>query len=160
MRVFTFDAELKESEVIMKTSQVINRVVIILGTVLVFLPVVAPLIFGLFSLAGDGIYRLDYLMPAELSFVVLVGGLLLLFGSFRMKAYRGLIGGLLAAAALLLFGSQVLAVVTGLADGSIEPTGWQFYVVMGGIVLYDLLVVALGVAGIWMVRSKRTTSTA
>lgn len=139
----------------MKRSQVINRIVIILGTVLVLLPVAAPLIFGLFSLAEDGIFRLDYLMPAELFFVVLVGGLLLLFGAFRMKEFRGLIGGLLAAAVVLLFGSQALAVVTGLADGSIEPTGWQFYLVMGGIILYDLLVVALGIAGIRLNRSIR-----
>lgn len=143
----------------MKSSQVINRIVIILGTVLVLLPVAAPLIFGFFSLAGDGIYRLDYLMPAELFFVVLVGGLLLLFGAFRMKEFRGLIGGLLAAAVVFLFGSQGLAVVTGLADGSIEPTGWQFYLVMGGIILYDLLVVVLGVVGVWMIRSIRPTQT-
>lgn len=44
------------------------------GTVLVFLPLLAPLFFGIIRLVQAGIFQVDYLMPAELLPLVLIGG--------------------------------------------------------------------------------------
>jgi hypothetical protein len=44
-------------------------------------------------------------------------------------------------------GAQALAVVTGLADGRIEATGWQWALTLGMLLGYDLAVVAMGVYG-------------
>ena len=43
-------------------------------------------------------------------------------------------------------------VVTGLASGAAEPTGWRFALVLGAIIAYDLLVVLVGVGGILLLR--------
>ena len=136
----------------MKNPSILNRILAVLGTVLVLLPVLAPFVFGFFSLAGDRQFRFDYLMPAELFLVVLVGAVLILVCAMRVKEDRAWIGWVLGAAVLMLVASQAIAVVTGLADGSTQAASWRLWLVMGGIILYDLLVVGLGVLGIRMMR--------
>lgn len=130
----------------------LTKSVAVLGTVLVWLPLLAPLVFGLVSLAIDGIFRLDYLMPAEFFPVTLVGGGLLAWAAWRAGAYRRLIAGSMAGAVVLLIGSQLLAVVTGLASGDAEPGGWQWLVVMVVFGFFVLAVVAAGVGGVLLVR--------
>ncbi len=58
----------------------------------------------------------------------------------------------LGAAVLLLTLIMVLPEVTGLADGRIEPTGWQWALVLGMLVGYILAVIALGVGGALLLR--------
>jgi hypothetical protein len=43
---------------------------------------------------------------------------------------------------------MMLAEVTGLASGEIEPGGWQWALVIGMILVYALAVVAIGVGGV------------
>ena len=52
----------------------------------------------------------------------------------------------------MLFGGQAIAVVTGLASGETEPTTWLMALVLGPIVIYALLLAAVGVGGVWLVR--------
>ena len=95
---------------------------------------------------------MDYLIPAEIFPVVLVGGLLLLWAAIRARARLKLVIWGLVAAVVLLVGSQLVAVLTGLASGETEPAGWQWMLSLAGIIGYELCEVLLGVAGILLIR--------
>jgi hypothetical protein len=136
----------------MENKNIFNRILAIAGTVLVWLPIAAPVFFSAAMLIRSGMLRMDYLMPAELFLLVLVGGSLLLWAALRMRMQRGLIGWGLGGAFVLLFGSQLLAVATGLADGRTKPAGWQWALVLGGLTGYILAVIVIGVGGILLLR--------
>lgn len=136
----------------MKKTSVLTKILAILGTVLVWIPILAPIIFGIASFIENGVFRFDYLMPAELFLVALLGSGLLLWASLRARSRWKLIGVSLALALGLLFGGQMLAVATGLASGQIEPTGWQWALVLGSIIGYALALAAIGVGGLLLLR--------
>ncbi len=127
-----------------------TKILAITGLVLVWLTILAPVIFAIMSLVRGGGFRFDYLMPAELFIAALAGGFLLLWSALRARSQVKWISWTLILAVLMLVGGQALAVVTGLADGT-SGEGW-FPVVIGMIVLYDLLLVALGVGGWCLMR--------
>ena len=58
----------------MEKKDPLSKILAIVGTVLVWIPILAPVVFGFVSLGMDGIYRIDYLMPAELGILAFVGG--------------------------------------------------------------------------------------
>jgi len=132
----------------MENKGAFTKVLAIGGTALVWLPVVAPLTFGLVRLIQSGHVLFDYLMPAELAPLVLVGAGLLLWAAIRAKWRWQVLVWILGTAFVLLVGSQAVAMVTGLADGRIEATGWQWALTLGMLIGYDLAVVAMGVLGI------------
>lgn len=111
------------------------------GTVLVFIPLLAPLFFGMIRLAQVGIFQVDYLMPAELFPLVLIGAGLLIWAAARARLRLKWIGWSLAAAVGLLVLSQAAAVVTGLADGRTEAVGLPWILVLGMLIGY---IVAVG----------------
>jgi hypothetical protein len=123
----------------------------IFGSLFVWTPLLAPLIFGLISLAADHRFRFDYLMPAEFFPVGFVGGLLLVWAANRSGLQKKLTGwGLVIAVASLVLG-QVLAVDTGLASGEMQPEGFWFVMVMASLVLFWLAMSAIGVGGLLLV---------
>ncbi len=122
------------------------------GTLLVWVPIAAPILLTLAELLKEGLFRLDYLMPAELFPLVLVGGGLLLWAAWLRRSQRGLIGWSLGSAVILLVGLQALAEVTGLASGRTAPGGWQSALVLAGLIGYILAVVATGVGGARLLR--------
>lgn len=124
----------------------------IAGDLFVWLPLLAPLAFSILSLAMDGQFRFDYLMPAELFPVALFGGVLLLWAALWARSRRAWIGGALGAAIALLVSGQALAVVTGLASGQTEPTGWAWMLVLASLAIYALALVVMGVGGGLLVR--------
>ena len=125
----------------------------IVGTVLIWIPILAPILFTILYLATHGLFRFDYLMPAELAILVAIGGALLFWASQRAGAQRWLIGGGLGVAAAGLVLSQVLAIVSGLASGEREATGFWFALVIGLLALYLLAVIATGSGGLLLVRA-------
>lgn len=131
----------------MPKTGLLTRNLAVAGTLLVWFPILAPLFFGVLFLLRRGFFRIDYLMPAELFLVALAGGGLLLWAAIRARSRRGLIAGGLAAALVLLVGSQILAVVTGLASGETEPAGLPWALVVGALALYILALVVTGVGG-------------
>ena len=131
------------------------RILAIVGTVLVWFPIVAPILLSVAFLVRVGRFGLDYLMPAELFPIVLVGAALLIWAAVRARSRRKLIIWGLAIAVALLVGSQALAVVTGLASGATEPAGVWWVLVVAGIIGLDLAVIALGVGGILLLRDLR-----
>lgn len=124
----------------------------VIGTVFVLLPVLAPIFFTIVSLLVRGQFRFDFLMPAELFPLVLLGGIVLLVSAHMAKQSKKRIGTSLGAAAVLLILSQGIAVVTGLADGRVDPSGWQGYVVLGMIGIFDIAVLGMGIGGIALLK--------
>ncbi|MCU0523162.1 MAG: hypothetical protein MUF84_21060 [Anaerolineae bacterium] len=139
----------------MKTKAILTRAIAIVGTVLVWLPILAPVLFSAALFARAHVFRFDYLMPAELFPVILIGGALLVWAALRARSRHGLIGWGLGVAAVLLTGGQALAVATGLASGATEPTGLWFTLVIATIVGFNLAVIAIGVGGILLLRDLR-----
>jgi hypothetical protein len=136
----------------MEKRDTLTKILAVAGTVLVGLPLVAPLVFGLIALFAMGVFRFDYLMPAELFPLVLLGGGTLIWAAFRTKRWLRLIGGCIATAVALLVGSQLLATLTGLASGAIEPQGIWWALALGGILLSDLAVLGAAVGGALLLR--------
>ena len=137
----------------MDKKSVFTKVLAIAGTALVWLPLLAPLGFGLVRLIQSGRFLFDYLMPAELFPIVLLGGLLLFWAAWRAQAKKRLIGWGLLAMVLLLVGSQVIAILTGLASGETEPGGWQMVLVLALLGVYCLAILAVGMGGVRLLRT-------
>jgi hypothetical protein len=136
----------------MEDRGVLTKILAVTGTVLVWLPILFTVLTGIIGTIASRVLRFDYLMPAELFPLVLVGGLLLLWAAYRARLQMKHIGWSLGAAVLFLFGGQAIAVVTGLASGAREATGWPFVLVLSLIVLYTLEVIKTGIAGVSLVR--------
>jgi hypothetical protein len=139
----------------MGKKDIFTKILASAGTVLVWFPILAPIAFSIIRfIQRRGIFRFDYLMPAELFPAALAGGGLLLWAALRARARRGIIGGGLGAAAGLLVAGQGLAVVTGLASGETEPAGFWFALVLASLVIYTLAVILTGVGGILLLRDQ------
>lgn len=136
----------------MENKGILTKILTIAGTILVWLPILAPILFAVVSLLTDGIFRFDYLMPAELGWFAIVGGILLLAAAIRTRSRVKLIGWSFGVVIVLLLGVMVIPAVTGLADGSTKPGGWESTLVLGSLVIYSLAVVAVGVGGILLLR--------
>jgi len=136
----------------MENKDVFTKIMTVLGTILIWFPVLAPFILGLASLIRDGQFLFDYLMPAELFVSALIGGILLLWASMRAHLYRKLIGWGLGIAVILLFGGQALSVVTGLASGETEPTPMLIVLVLTPILIYAVSLAVVGIGGILLAR--------
>ncbi len=124
----------------------------IVGTALAWFPIVAPLLSSAGAFMGERVFRLDYLMPAELFPATLVGGALLLWAAARAQSNSRLIGWALAVAAAMLFGGQGFAMVTGIASGQAGPADWLLAILVGTLVIYTAAVVAMGVGGVLLLR--------
>ncbi|HSQ18022.1 MAG TPA: hypothetical protein VLM83_10005, partial [Anaerolineales bacterium] len=75
----------------MKTTNTLTKVLAISGTLLVWLTVLSPFLLWLSFSAWRGSFStryFDYLLPAELFLVALVGGLLLVWAALRTRRYR------------------------------------------------------------------------
>jgi len=136
----------------MEKKGVLTKILAIVGTMLVWFPILAPVLLSVAVIITERMFRFDYLMPAELFPATLVGGGLLIWAALRARSRRRLIGWGLGIAVGLLVGGQVLAVVTGLASGEAEPAGWWWALVLASIVIYTLALVVIGVGGVLVLR--------
>jgi len=136
----------------MKKKNVFTKILAIAGTVLVWFPILAPILLSVIFIITQGVFWFDYLMPAELFMFALVGGGLLIWAALRSHSRLRLISfGLGIAAGMLVIG-QALAVVTGLASGETEPAGLRWILVLASLVIFLLALVATGVGGILLLR--------
>jgi hypothetical protein len=130
----------------------LTKVLAIVGTALVWFPILAPVVVSVNGFIAEGVVRFDYLMPAELFPAVLVGDGLLIWAALRARSRRGLIGWGLGIAVGMLVGGQALAVASGLASGDVEPAGWLFALVLVSVAVYSLALVVIAVGGVLLVR--------
>jgi hypothetical protein len=136
----------------MGKKSVVTRILAVTGTVLAWFPILAPILLSVIVSIDRQVFLFDYLMPAELFLVALIGGGLLFWASVRAHSRQRLIGWGIVVAVGLLVGSQALAVVTGLASGRIEPTGVWWVLVLTLLAGYSLTLIAIGVGGILLLR--------
>ena len=122
----------------------LTKILAVVGTILVWFPILAPALLSVALAIRERIFRFDYLMPAELFLVALIGGCLLIWAALRAHSHQRIIGSGLGIAVCLLVGSQVVALVTGLASGQVESVGWWRALVLTLLIAYSL---ALGVSG-------------
>ena len=128
----------------MEKKDTLSKILAIVGTVLVWIPILAPVVFGFVSLGMDGIYRFDYLMPAELGIFAFVGGAMLLWVAIRAKSRQGIIAWGLGIAA------GTIAVL--MTFGDVEPGSLEWAIVVGLLIAYSLVIVVMGVGGILLWR--------
>lgn len=121
-----------------------SRILSIVGTVMVWIPIFAPVVFGFASLVMDGIYRFDYLMPAELGILAFIGGALLLWGAIRAKSRQAIIAWGLGIAV----GSIAILNVFG----DVAPGSWKWALAVGLLITYSAAIVATGVGGVLLWR--------
>ncbi|MHB8192931.1 MAG: hypothetical protein ACYDGL_06615 [Bellilinea sp.] len=126
------------------------------GTILAFIPLLAPAVFSVARYAQARRFNFDFLMPAELFPAALVGAGLLIWVATRAKLSRKWIVWSLVVAILLLVGSQTVAVVSGLATGEIEATGWPWMLVIGMLIGYTLAVASICVGAVLLLRDLFT----
>ncbi len=131
-----------------RTRKLISTILALLGTVLVWLPLLGRVTFSMAFLARSRAFQFDYLMLAELFPAVLVGGLALLWAALRARMQRKTIAWGHGISVGALVGGQLLAVLTGLASGETAPAGWPWALVLASIAAYSLAALALGVGGI------------
>jgi hypothetical protein len=136
----------------MDRKDVLTRILAILGTVLVWTPILFTVLTSIVGTISSRVFRFDYLMPAELFPIAFVGALLLLWAARRAKSHQKLIGWGLGGSVAFLAGGQLYAVITGLASGVTEPAGFVWAVALASIALYSLALVMTGIAGISLVR--------
>jgi hypothetical protein len=122
------------------------------GTFLVILPILAPVVFALLFFLRSGRFHFDYLMPAELFPMVLVGGILLIWAALRARSHLKLIGWSFGLMFAFLFGGQLIAVVSGLASGRTEITSPWWAVVLAALGGYCFLVLLMAIGGILILR--------
>jgi hypothetical protein len=136
----------------MPKRNLLTKIIAVVGTILVWLPILSPILFSLAFLIRSGIFRFDYLMPAEFFPIALPGGVLLIWAAIRAHSRLRLIGWGTALSAGLLVGGQTLAVVTGLASGETAPYGLWWGLVIASLALYSLALIAIGIGGILLLR--------
>ncbi len=133
----------------MESKNLITKIMAIVGTVLVWVPLVAPVVFSVMAFAENRhVFRFDYLMPLELFPVTLVGAALLIWAAIRARSQVKLICWSAGVVVAMLACGMLLAVGMGWASGRTEPGGAWFAVAQISIVVYCLAVVALGIGGI------------
>jgi len=145
---------MKKSQSKSKTIQIVFTII---GTILVLFPVVAPILFTLIRIIQTGFkhFNFDWLMPAELFPVALIGAIILIVISLIARSERAIIISGFALAAVVIVGVMAYTTLTGLASGETEPAEWMMGLLMGIMGIYSIAHIIMGVGGIMLVRSLR-----
>lgn len=130
----------------------LTKVLALTGTVLLWFPILATVIISLIGSIMERTFLFDYLMPAELFFFAILGGGLLLWAAIRAREKIRQIAICLITMTGLLFGSQGVAVLTGLASGETPRTSGAFFLVISMLIGYTILLIILAVIGSRFVR--------
>ena len=128
----------------MEKKDTLSKILAIVGTVLVWFPILAPLTLGFISLGMDGIYRLDYLMPAELGILVFVGGATLIWGALRTGYRRRII--------FWGFGLAAGSIAILIAIGDVVPGSLEWAIAIGLLTTYIMAIMIMGTGGILLWR--------
>lgn len=130
----------------------LTKTLVIFGTLLVWFPLLAPVIFSAVRYAADQRLRFDYLMPAELFPSGLLGGLLLIWAARRASSQLRLIGWGLGISIISLVLGQALAVLTGLASGEMQASGFWFVLVLISLAVYCLGLVIMAAGSVLLLK--------
>ncbi|HBI55493.1 MAG TPA: hypothetical protein DDY38_01485 [Firmicutes bacterium] len=137
----------------MEKKGVLTKVQAVVGTALVWVPILSTLALSVIGSISNRVLRFDYLLPAELFPFALVGSLLLLWAALRARSHQKLIASGLGTMLVFLIGGQAIAIFTDLASGAAEPTGWPWGLVVAFLALYSLALIATCIAGLMLVKN-------
>ncbi|HCX79382.1 MAG TPA: hypothetical protein DG577_08205 [Firmicutes bacterium] len=137
----------------MEKKGVLTKVLAVVGTALVWVPILSTLALSVIGSISNRVLRFDYLLPAELFPFALVGSLLLLWAALRARSHQKLIASGLGTMLVFLIGGQAIAIFTDLASGAAEPTGWPWGLVVAFLALYSLALIATCIAGLMLVKN-------
>ena len=129
----------------MNKRDALSKILTTVGILMVWVPILAPVFLGFISLGTNGIYRFDYLMPAELGLVIFIGGVMLFWVAIRAKSQRGIIAWGL--------GIAIGAITLLNTFGDVEPGSLRWAIVVGLLIIYSLAIVVLGVGGVLLWRN-------
>jgi lipid-A-disaccharide synthase-like uncharacterized protein len=135
----------------MARNDIFSKILAMLGTALSWFPILIPILFFVTRYVEIRKLNFDYMLPAELFPASLLGAGLLIWAALRAKQSLKVIGWG-AGVAVGIITSQILAMVTGLASGEMEPPAWLQLGIVGLIVIYDLALVVIGVGGVLLLR--------
>lgn len=136
----------------MEKKKIFSIVLGIAGTVLVWLPIIFMIVTGIAGSISAHQIRVDYMLPAELGFLVIVGAATLLWAAIRERSYIKPIAITAGLALLMIVGCSGVAAISGLASGRVTEAQAPVAVVAGTVMLfgYDLMVALLGFFGLLM----------
>ena len=129
----------------MNKRDALSKILTTVRILMVWVPILAPVFLGFISLGTNGIYRFDYLIPAELGLVIFIGGVLLFWVAIRAKSQRGIIAWGL--------GIAIGAITLLNTFGDVEPGSLRWAIVVGLLIIYSLAIVVLGVGGVLLWRN-------
>lgn len=123
------------------------RAAAIAGAILSWLPIAAMAVTGLVGSIGARSLRVDWLMPAELFPLALVGFILLFVAAIRLKTLRVALAAGFGLAVAALGGAQLYAVASGIASGATEASSGQLALLYGGLGVFDLGLLFTAIVG-------------
>lgn len=131
--------------------RVLKASLAILGTILVWFPVVFMLLTSAARTVRSGRFGMDYLMPAELFPAVLAGGALILVAAALHHRHVALSASGLGVSLASLGATLLYARLSGLAEGAVEATGTPLLIVSLLMGVYVLTLPFMGVVGILLI---------
>lgn len=137
----------------MDSKNKLTRFLAVTGTVMIWLPVFFTVLISTIHFTISNKLRVDYLMPAELFPVALIGGLLLFWAALRIRTQYKMVGLLILAMFSFLAAGQIFAIVTGQASGAVKPEGWFFATAITFIALYTITLIVLGISGVLFIKN-------
>lgn len=114
---------------------------------LVWFPILAPILLSIVLSVTKRKLLFDYLMPMELFLFALIGSGLLLWATLRAHSRVKFIVWGIGIAIFMFFGVQWFAEVTGMASGETEPVGWMWGIAISALVVYALGIILVGTGG-------------
>ncbi len=143
----------------MKDKARVTRVMAIVGTVFVGLPLLFMVLTSLIGSISSGKFLMDYFIPAELFPLVAIGAILLFWAALRSRLYLKPICWTIGVGLVALIASQGIAMASGIGTGEREAAGFWFVLVIIIYALYVIGVIALLILGVslsrGLVRSKQ-----
>jgi hypothetical protein len=120
------------------------------GVILVWLPILVPVVITIIFLLQSGLFRFDFLMPAEMAVFFLIGGILLL-GALRLSGgeNRLIPAGFWTAAGAFLLLSILMPIVSHFGGASAKRAWAPAAIVL--IVVYTIAVVLECAGGVQLV---------
>lgn len=134
----------------MKRHDALTKALALAGTLALGATLLAPLLLGLRPTPVGIRFRLDWLMPAELFPLALIGGVLLVVAAVRAHRRKPLISWSAVSALAFFVALNAVPMLTGLASGAREPTGLPWFATLAALAAYVASLAVMVVGGIML----------
>lgn len=135
-----------------KPKTILSKIFALAGAILLWVPIAFLFVTAVIASIAEKQLLFDYLMLAELFWLVVSGLILLLVASILSKHFIKWFAWGSAAALAAFAAGQILAAASGLSSGTLSQSNAVLAVVIASIAVYNLVIVALAVLGIVLVR--------